>query len=625
MLLQNKNCNLISLKEILSSSEEFIIPMYQRNYDWSFSHVGQLIQDIYESAKYPHSSNYYIGTLVTYLRDDNNYEVVDGQQRLTSLHIIMCALKHEVCLNNVDCSWYKKLNLKFEYRDSSNKSLHSLFVHDSIDDLYIDNILEVYKDLVENLLKLVKDINSFCEFFFNHVKIALVTLPKDTDLNHYFEIMNNRGEQLEKHEILKALLLSKIQNEDSKKLKFFKIIWDACSNMNSIVQTNFEVKLRRKIFTEKLDEFYWNSFDDLFNACQDLITAENTSYFSIDDIYKHCVFNSNENSVNYIEEKEKFNSVINFPNFLLQVLKVKIEKDIPLDDKRLLDVFISSVDLSSTFVKDYILILLRLRFYFDKFVIKRLLDSDTGTIGEWKILTIKESQKSYETVNTFSDNAKERQNVMLELMFHVSLPSQNYKHWLTALLLFIYKQNGNGDYLNYYLENLAKAYILDHFLANDAVDYFQIIFKNGGKCQNICPEVLLLPRYTDGIDVFIFNYLDYCLWKDGILPEFKFTFRSSIEHLYPQHPLDGVEPLEEKYLHNFGNLCLISRSKNSRLSNFSPKAKVDYYKNNNYDSVKQKIMMDLTKDRGWDSNTITKHEKDMIEVLKKYLKPTNIN
>lgn len=625
MLLQNNDCALFSLKNILSSSEEFIIPMYQRNYDWSFSHVRQLIQDIYESAKYSRDGNYYIGTLVTYLRDDNNYEVVDGQQRLTSLHIIMCALKHEAYLKNIDCSWYEKLNLKFEYRDSSNKSLRSLFVHDSINDVYIDNIIEVYKDLVENLLKLIEDINSFCEFFFNHVKIALVTLPKNTDLNHYFEIMNNRGEQLEKHEILKALLLSKIQDEDSKKPNFFKIIWDACSNMNSIVQTNFEIKLRRKIFTEKLDEFNWNSFDDLFNACQDLITTENTSFFSIDDIYKHCDLRNSENSANYLEEKDKFNSVINFPNFLLQVLKVQSEKDIPLDDKRLLDVFTSSVDLSCTFVKDYILMLLKLRFYFDKFVIKRLLDSDVGTIGEWKILTLKESQKSYVTVNTFSDNAIEQQNVMLELMFHVSLPSQNYKHWLTALLLFIYKHDGNGDYLNYYLENLAKAYMLDHFLAKDVVDYFQIIFKNEGKCRNTCPETLVLPNYSDGIDIFIFNYLDYFLWKNGNLPEFKFTVRSSIEHFYPQHPLDGVEPLEEKYLHNFGNLCLISRSKNSRLSNFSPKAKVDYYKNNNYDSIKQKIMMDLTNSKGWDSNTIVKHENDMIEVLKKSFKPTSIN
>ncbi|MDD5462728.1 MAG: DUF1524 domain-containing protein [Methylococcales bacterium] len=81
---------------------------------------------------------------------------------------------------------------------------------------------------------------------------------------------------------------------------------------------------------------------------------------------------------------------------------------------------------------------------------------------------------------------------------------------------------------------------------------------------------------------FVFNYLDYLLWlerKDQhpVVKEFEFTFRSSVEHFYPQHPMEGHPVLESEALHEFGNLCLISHSKNSRLSNFPPKAKMAHF------------------------------------------------
>ena len=50
------------------------------------------------------------------------------------------------------------------------------------------------------------DVDKFKEYFLNHVHIIHYRVPKDVDLNHYFEVMNSRGEQLEKHEIVKAKL-----------------------------------------------------------------------------------------------------------------------------------------------------------------------------------------------------------------------------------------------------------------------------------------------------------------------------------------------------------------------------------------------------------------------------------
>jgi len=85
-----------------------------------------------------------------------------------------------------------------------------------------------------------------------------------------------------------------------------------------------------------------------------------------------------------------------------------------------------------------------------------------------------------------------------------------------------------------------------------------------------------------------------------------------VEHYYPQNPVGNIERLGSVICDNFGNLCLISRSKNSKLSNHLPEAKKDYYKNAGIDSLKQRLMMKIDV---WDKEAIFKHGKEMKELL----------
>jgi hypothetical protein len=108
--------------------------------------------------------------------------------------------------------------------------------------------------------------------------------------------------------------------------------------------------------------------------------------------------------------------------------------------------------------------------------------------------------------------------------------------------------------------------------------------------------------------------------SDDVVKQFEFTFRSSVEHFYPQHPMDGHASLHDKALHAFGNLCLISHSKNSRLSNFQPKAKLEHFAVNierkQIDSLKLYAMLKLLEsNEAWTEAEITKHEQDMTDLL----------
>lgn len=67
----------ITIKEVLSN-DSYIIPIYQRNYEWEQPQIERLIRDINSIGK---NEQYYLGTLVTFRRDDSSYELVDGQQR----------------------------------------------------------------------------------------------------------------------------------------------------------------------------------------------------------------------------------------------------------------------------------------------------------------------------------------------------------------------------------------------------------------------------------------------------------------------------------------------------------------------------------------------------------------
>jgi uncharacterized protein with ParB-like and HNH nuclease domain len=81
-----------TIREIMQN--DYIIPLYQRNFTWEELQIHQLIQDVYNSFQ-NHINNYFLGSLVTLKRNDGYYEVIDGQQRLTFITLIAKILQFE--------------------------------------------------------------------------------------------------------------------------------------------------------------------------------------------------------------------------------------------------------------------------------------------------------------------------------------------------------------------------------------------------------------------------------------------------------------------------------------------------------------------------------------------------
>jgi len=648
--MENNNIIEFSIEELLNGHNLYVIPPYQRNYAWGEEQITQLIQDIIDYIPKESTSNinYYIGTLIVYEREQNNtivYETIDGQQRLTTLSIVTSVIQNK---KNFKLEWFNKLNLTFDSRKNSTETLQAVFDdHFTTSKEYNTGIKDAY-ELVNNILtnKLEEyqiSIETFSTFLFKNVKILRVPVPHDTNLNHYFEIMNSRGEQLEKHEVLKAKLLGVFNciTDEVEKLKctnLFHLVWEACSNMEKYVQYGFTIEQRHIIFgLNDWNKFEHKSFDDLKLKLDEQLNfaLEIDEQLFIDEIIAGKTFKSVYQETD--ESPDRFTSVVNFQNFLLHVLRIQTREDIPLDDKRLLSVFLdkklnllhSDIDKIS-FVKTFSFNLLKSKFLFDKYIIKR---EFIGGIDKWSLKRLKwydKNKVSY--VNSFGleyndhELDENRNLLMLLAMFHVSTPTMVYKYWLNASMYYLFYQEEiiASEYIKY-LEETVKSFVFKRFLAKDSKDYYIIIFesetiKTPDWDTEIDEEKLTFGKITNNL---LFNYLDYLLWKklapnDVKIKNYDFSARSSIEHYYPQNPMEGFPKMEKlETLNSFGNLCLISHSKNSRLSNFSPSNKKEFYLKN-IDSIKQYLMMDDSIIE-WDADAIKQHNNDMIYLLKNQL------
>ena len=641
------NCiDTFNIKQLLSDNASYIIPIYQRNYAWGAKEIEQLIQDIIDFYKEHKNKNYYIGTLVVAKnKSGNSFDTIDGQQRLTTLHIINSVIKNK--FTNIDVKWYNEMNIHFHSRKKSKRTLDAVFNGDFPENEYEPNIIAAYKLCENEIQKKISEnkisINEFVEYINEYVTILRVSLPDNIDLNHYFEIMNSRGEQLEKHEILKAQLMSFFQNSEKSRIygHCFSLIWEACSNIERYVQYGFTPTQRHQLFSENdWNDLNVESFDEIVNKLfvnEEFLTLntelEKDEYL-IDEIIKLPKL---DNSTKQQDElPDRFNSVINFQNFLLHVLRLQVDVDkVSLDDKRILDIFNayipSDTEAKEEFAKTFIYNLLKTKFLFDKYIIKREFTANTD---RWALKSLKwyssgNTKNGVKYVNTFGAEEDEnyesdnRRVLMLLSMFHVSIPSQSYKYWLNAALRYVFhhEEVKPKDYIEY-LEHIAKSFVFDKYLSANPLEYYQMINQNlypiNRNFKDVDKNKL---RYSSIENNLIFNFCDYLLWqneksKNQKIKVFEYTFRSSVEHYYPQNPINkDLDIIDEEHLHSFGNLCLISHEKNSKLNNFSPKAKKEHYsKSSAIDSVKQYLMMD-DKWGDWHIKQISEHETDMITLL----------
>jgi len=577
-----------NIKEILAN-DVYIIPRYQRNYAWGKAEISQLIKDVEEF--FPKENNedksYYLGSLVCFKREDGNFELIDGQQRHTTITLINLVLKNwTVEIKNT----VSVPNLKFDSRKRIQNYIESLYKTETTNFLKQASELNIsgigsFKDAIEIIQEELreKDVQNFAKNFYENVYLFRVEVPEDTDLNHYFEIMNNRGEQLEKHEIVKALLMGVIS--DTKEQEKFSEIWNACAEMNNYVFLNLDKQNRNKLFTNE-SELIGKNFEEIcINENGD--KGEELSLSKI--ITEHNIPTDFPKEEKFI--KDKYKSVIDFPNFLLQVLKIKNDK-VSLDDKKLLEQF-SDIKPDP---KEFIFDLLKYRILFDKFVIKQdLADADENK-QNWGIRKLNTDFET--TIKTFETD---EELTKIQVMLYYSDSTNTYNNWLQELLK-------NTDFeIGKYTEqvwDIAQSKFNRNNLAYPTVSIFNLYFIDLllwklYKAEEVNENLKSLKSKIDNLKSQFNN--------------FKFRQINSREHLFSQEHAKRYSIDEEVY-NGIGNLCLISTSQNSSGNKENPTDKKKMFLHDN-SSLKRLIMFEGYENDKWETEQINKHKTDIENLI----------
>lgn len=641
-----------SIKDIYygnsGTATTYKIPIYQRNYAWERDEIFALIKDIHDSMVID-KPVYYIGTLVTFKRDENVFEVIDGQQRLTTIYIILTAMGEKLANR-----------LAYSSRKTSTQTITAMSKFEKNKEVKDSDFGEEYDLGIKNgynfAKEALKDVNmdKFKEYFLNHVHIIHYRVPKDVDLNHYFEVMNSRGEQLEKHEIVKAKLSALLEKEDMKK---FCQIWEACSDMSFYIQQKLpnmyiqkELPNKKNVFGTDMSNFIPQSFEELYiesNHTDDKMTTK-----SIAELLNAPV--KKEIAKGDCDSNDSFQPIIDFPNFLLIVLKITRMQEkgfnpseFTLDDKELINEF-DKVKLTPEFVTQFAYNLLLAKYYLDNYMVHHINGEDKAIENPWKLQYYCKKGKgksAYMADLIDHDKSKQRELVHLLSMFEVAFTAKQRKNYLFYCLLYLFNDWDKNNYLNF-VRNLADKYFFDVYLDANKLNernqpkpnsFDETIIQNG-KLNVGLKDINrnfngIYPQGSSNIPLFVFNYTDYRLWKKyadelrgnrakkgskarseffialgcgdfGLETFDDFYFsrtRKSLEHYYPQAKAGEDKPITPEEINCFGNFAMIGSDANSSGSNWNPTVKNECYldsKSNQVSvaSLKFRIMLQMCQD-----------------------------
>ena len=679
--MNNRNLplELKSIRELFCSDEKvtYEVPIYQRNYAWGKEEIDALVQDIYDASLKLEEHDYYIGTLVSYYRGDNLYEVIDGQQRLTTIWLLLKALqeKYGIKLNSSN-------RLTYRSRKKADQTINQLPNKTEDADASIAIGFDFVKTAIgaivqqsERVCYPEKETKSLLDFFMDNVKIVHYQVPKDVDLNHYFEVMNSRGEQLEKHEVVKAQLLGKIKDEHDRWV--FNRIWESCTDMGNYIQRKLE---NEDIFGRSLTEFKAGDFDDVKNAFGR--TEKNSSVkMSVNEMLQQGVVDAQKN---VDDTEDKFQPIIDFPNFLLIVLKIVRMKEenfkpgtFNLDDKYLLEEFNPKrVNINA---REFAFYLLKAKYLLDNYIVHHTLNDESeyenvNNGNPWRLQQWHRNldNRKSSLKNTAGDGKLQNNMVQLLSMFEVSFTARQRKNYLFYCLMYLmdrkeFSINGYAEFL----EGLANRYFHDVYLVEDKLNQIntpkpgsfdeEMLVGNRLKStvseKDICEFQTIYGDGTvksKGIPLFIFNYLDYRIWRlyadtlrgntdqrvsrdkefnqllgcydldREVFDSFYFSrTRRSLEHFYAQALVSKEDKLTDNKINCFGNYAMIGSAMNSSGSDWTPMTKRDHYLDKSgkisrvsVASLKFAIMMDICREEGkWEFQQIRIHQYKMLDLL----------
>lgn len=225
------------LSKVFSSDFQYFIPDYQRPYSWKEEHINQLFDDLYEFYQHKTDESYFLGSVVVIKKEhEPKSDVVDGQQRLTSLAILIAVLTHffasddksegleilqqpakksqnlsaqpRLTLRSRDADFFKKYVQELNIDGLKSLNMEHDCKNDAQKNIY-KNTLSVLEKVQEKL-KTSDECFKFFSFLIQKCCLVIVSTPNQKSAFRIFSVMNNRGLDLLPSDILKADMIGRL-------------------------------------------------------------------------------------------------------------------------------------------------------------------------------------------------------------------------------------------------------------------------------------------------------------------------------------------------------------------------------------------------------------------------------
>ena len=555
------------------------IPKYQRPYKWVDDQVEQLWDDIYTSYE-SNVKNYFLGSIITAVPEQGSkrFDVVDGQQRLTTLMILFCVLRDlfpklniendgaitKEHINNTIFSFgserlilltdvqhsadFKKYIIEDGCSLTHQKPKKYELKNDEEPKFKFQNTAYIVKNKLENIGE--KEVENFVEYLFNQVSIIRIDCIDRGFAIKLFQVLNDRGMDLTASDLIKSFLLEQIEKKHS-------------NNPNK-EKNDFEKK------KEDEDEFIteWRRLENILSDTADDSMNDMFTLYLYYLIARNPKKSLSDELQDIFQKQDPNDTIKDFSEFVVTYKKEIWEKD----DKVL-----------------YSFWYLRWTIY-------------------WKSVLLTALHTNY----PYYEELKNELRRFYYLNWIAGKTLSNIKQVSFNIIAWV-KEKKHINYIKTVLDNkLEKDDVIGEFKKsiNDYDVYHTAWIK----------PLLVMVEYSITDDSKLnFIYLDNSIHAEHILPlewnkikEWKITFSD-----------DDAR----KYLNSFGNLTLLSGSKNIAASNNSYSTKVKIYKGKGkYDDNDTGITaFDLTKNimeeypEKWDKNSIEDRKEYLIEKVYKIL------
>lgn len=652
------NSELIGLDTVVERGLRFNIPRYQRLYVWEDEQVKTLFNDILTAA-ISGKDLYFLGAIILVEREraTNAFDLVDGQQRFTTLWLLTNELggrlqKFTKVGDDLRLQFSIRPMVKEYFTGLSHKEASSKDAEDKdfADLERISKARTQLRSLIDTSLREPTVRESFENFLWNRLKMVATTVPPSTDLNKLFEALNNRGEQLAQHEILKARMLAKLKS--GKDRHAYGKLWSACSDMENYFERclAMEAGSARRVADVHDWEWFFGVKDVLNIFGQDDSTDSKPLKLSKivkmnwDETTSNVTANLEEHPDTEDDEKQPVRSILTFPQLLLHTLRIYLFRrnggDIQrINEKELLEVFKNHLleakgadgepfAFSEQDCREFLKLLFQIREIFDRYIIKWVRIDENEEVHLIKDIK-KQNQKKGGWTYYLRRQKTDRYDgfaLLQSMLYHSQQNTTQY--WLTPLLNRLwYFEHPDFDAAYTYLKKL------DNVLFSTGRDGV-LLTERTKECMYSLPEYSPTTAPYDGdhgtgFPHYLFYKLEFVLWHERerlSKPEwsaYRMTAKNSVEHVSPQNPRYATDKLCQTETDRMGNLVLVTRSINSEYGDKSFGEKKEKHaakrSRGEFDSLKSVLIYDH---KMWGDEQAREHSEEMKTVLKEYFEKT---